>query len=291
MTTWRPESGSRVNAAAGRAAVPVSPEVFSVVQESINYSRRSAARSTSRFMPSKDCGTSTTTCGRSCQIPRRSSAAYRSSAGSRSGSTQDHTIMLGKPGMAINLGGIGKGYAVDAAVRVLRDLGLRNGMVQAGGDLMLFGSKAGQPFVAGIRDPRGNAGDYFAVCRCAITPSPPPATMSAASSKTAPATTTSSIRAPATGAGGPLGHRVRQGMQRRRTDSMMRSLSWGPSAACSSSTRSRTPGRSSSMPRTRFTSPSGCKGWCASCIRRPRVFSADLSSEGDGNPHRWVESF
>ncbi len=166
MTTWRPDSEiSRVNAAAGRAAVAVSPEVFAVVQDSINYSRRSGGAFDISFYALK--GLWHFDDDLRPELPNPEEIKRRLPLISWKQirlNPKEHTIMLGKPGMAINLGGIGKGYAVDAAVRVLRDLGLRNGMVQAGGDLMLFGSKAGQPFVAGIRDPRGNAGDYFAVC-------------------------------------------------------------------------------------------------------------------------------
>lgn len=41
--------------------------------------------------------------------------------------------------VAIDLGGIAKGYAVDRAIAVLRELGCEFGMVNAGGDLRVFG--------------------------------------------------------------------------------------------------------------------------------------------------------
>jgi len=40
----------------------------------------------------------------------------------------------------IDLGGIAKGYAVDRAVTVLRNFGIRSGVVNAGGDLRCFGA-------------------------------------------------------------------------------------------------------------------------------------------------------
>ncbi len=46
----------------------------------------------------------------------------------------------------IDLGGIGKGYAVDCAVRVLRGRGATSGWVNAGGDLRTFG-RAHMPLV------------------------------------------------------------------------------------------------------------------------------------------------
>jgi thiamine biosynthesis lipoprotein len=75
------------------------------------------------------------------------------------------TVMLEKPGMRISLGGIAKGYAVDAAARVLRDEGLDAFLVQAGGDLYVRGKKPdGSRFRVGVRDPRGrDSTDYFAM--------------------------------------------------------------------------------------------------------------------------------
>jgi thiamine biosynthesis lipoprotein len=42
-------------------------------------------------------------------------------------------------GVTLDLGGIGKGYAVDAAIAVLRAQGAQSGWVNAGGDLRVFG--------------------------------------------------------------------------------------------------------------------------------------------------------
>jgi thiamine biosynthesis lipoprotein len=65
--------------------------------------------------------------------------------------------------MAINLGGIAKGYAVDRATDILRRAGFRDAIVQAGGDLMLSGSRGERAWQAGIRDPRADRDVYFAV--------------------------------------------------------------------------------------------------------------------------------
>jgi thiamine biosynthesis lipoprotein len=59
------------------------------------------------------------------------------------------------PGMKIDLGAIGKGYAVDRAVQVLRDEGIKSAIVDAGGDLRLLGSRPGKDFWRiGVRHPR-----------------------------------------------------------------------------------------------------------------------------------------
>src|SRR5262245_32826937 len=47
------------------------------------------------------------------------------------------TAFLRKSGMVVNLGGIGKGYAVDRARDILRRRGVRDFMIQFGGDMFV----------------------------------------------------------------------------------------------------------------------------------------------------------
>jgi thiamine biosynthesis lipoprotein len=72
------------------------------------------------------------------------------------------TVLLKRKGMRVHLGGIGKGYAVGRATGILRRAGLRDFMIQAGGDLYVGGTKAGRPWKLGINDPRGPNGQTFA---------------------------------------------------------------------------------------------------------------------------------
>ena len=66
------------------------------------------------------------------------------------------------PRISIDLGGIAKGYGVDAAANAIRDLGIFRGLVNVGGDLVAMGtSEDGDPWEIGIRspaDPRRLAG-------------------------------------------------------------------------------------------------------------------------------------
>jgi thiamine biosynthesis lipoprotein len=63
-------------------------------------------------------------------------------------------VFLKKKGMAIDLGGIAKGYAVDRAFELLKSLGYKNLIVNAGGDLRVGGLKNSQPWSIGIQNPR-----------------------------------------------------------------------------------------------------------------------------------------
>jgi len=54
--------------------------------------------------------------------------------------------------LAIDLGGIAKGYGVDRAVDALREWGIRNALVNVGGDLYALGvSQDGDPWEIGVR--------------------------------------------------------------------------------------------------------------------------------------------
>lgn len=64
-------------------------------------------------------------------------------------------VFLSAPGMAIDLGAIAKGYAVDKACAALAKRGLVNYLVNAGGDLRGQGEKGkSQPWVIGLKHPR-----------------------------------------------------------------------------------------------------------------------------------------
>ncbi|MGL4388340.1 MAG: FAD:protein FMN transferase [Brevinema sp.] len=56
----------------------------------------------------------------------------------------------------IDLGAIAKGYAVDEAVKMLTNFGISAGIVNAGGNVRVFGHKPeGEPWKVGIRNPSG----------------------------------------------------------------------------------------------------------------------------------------
>jgi thiamine biosynthesis lipoprotein len=64
--------------------------------------------------------------------------------------------------MKVGLGGLAKGWALDAAARTLRKLGHADFLLQAGGDLYAAGNRGGEPWTVQIRDPRGGPLDVLA---------------------------------------------------------------------------------------------------------------------------------
>jgi FAD:protein FMN transferase len=66
----------------------------------------------------------------------------------------DNSVMLKHKGMRIGFGGIGKGYAADRAKKILVDLGIESGVVNAAGDLTAWGTNIERkPWTIGIADP------------------------------------------------------------------------------------------------------------------------------------------
>ena len=77
----------------------------------------------------------------------------------------DGTARLAKPGMMIDLGGVAKGYAVDAAVDALRKHGIRSALVNAGGDMAMIGPRPGAAgWRIGVQDPREPRSPSALVC-------------------------------------------------------------------------------------------------------------------------------
>jgi thiamine biosynthesis lipoprotein len=165
MTTWTPDSEvSKINANAGGKAVAVSDETLAVITRALEVSKKSkgvfditvgAFKGLWKFDQDMD-GT----------LPAAEDVAARLKLVSWKDVVVDarkKTVRLRKKDMAITLGGIAKGYAVDKAAAVLRKAGFDSFILQVGGDLYVAGKKSTKPWVVGIRDPRGPADAMFAV--------------------------------------------------------------------------------------------------------------------------------
>jgi len=66
---------------------------------------------------------------------------------------EHHTVRFEHPGMRIDLGGIGKGYAVDRGIDILKTRGVTRALVTAGGDSRIIGDRFGRPWLVAIRHP------------------------------------------------------------------------------------------------------------------------------------------
>lgn len=77
--------------------------------------------------------------------------------------TSDNVVLSWK-GMSLDIGGIGKGFAVDYGVKRLKEEGIVAGIVQAGGDILVFGEpRKDEKWKIGIRHPRNPDGLFGVV--------------------------------------------------------------------------------------------------------------------------------
>ena len=74
----------------------------------------------------------------------------------------DSKVELTKENMALDLGGIAKGYACDRAVEILRAEGVEHAVVDLGGNVFVLGTKlSGEPWRVGVRTPLAGENGHF----------------------------------------------------------------------------------------------------------------------------------
>lgn len=152
MSTYRDDSEiSRVNAQAATAPVPVSRELYDLVSRSIELS----VLTDGAFDITYD------SVGQLYDFRERRRPTEAEIAAHLPQISYRHllldpaatSIRFAVPGTRINLGGIGKGYAVERVIALLRAAGVRHALATAGGDTRLLGDHHGRPWVIGVRDP------------------------------------------------------------------------------------------------------------------------------------------
>jgi FAD:protein FMN transferase len=167
MSTWVETSEvTAINRGAGGPPVAVGPDTFKVIERSVAIASQSEGVFDITFEAMK--GVWRFDEGATPSVP--SDAEVKRTRGLVDWRMLEvdpgaRTVRLKEKDRKINLGGIAKGYAVDAAARVLERAGVTSFFVQAGGDLFVKGRRYdGRPFRVGVRDPRGkDEQDFFAL--------------------------------------------------------------------------------------------------------------------------------
>ncbi len=161
MSEWHPDSPiSAVNAAAGKTPIEVPAELRDIILRANDLSRQSNGAFDITW---KGIGDLWHWRDESFAIPdekKIQNALKR--VGHQKMMIEGSRVGLAAPGMRIGLGGIAKGYGVDRAAAILRDAGLRNFMIDGGGDILVAGLKFGEPWRLGIQHPRSARNDLMA---------------------------------------------------------------------------------------------------------------------------------
>jgi len=164
LSVWKPGSDVlRLNAAAGKEPVRVSKDTIQVLEAARQASEWTVGKFDITFGALADVWKFDH--DQDDRVPTREEIAARVPLVDYEAVVTDAgagTAFVSRPGMRVHLGGVGKGYAVDRAVAILRERGVRDFLLQAGGDLYASGRHGDTPWRLGIQDPRGRGGDHFA---------------------------------------------------------------------------------------------------------------------------------
>jgi thiamine biosynthesis lipoprotein len=155
LSTWIPDSElSKVNAAAGRSAVRVSLETMVLVRKALQIAEITDGAFNIAIGPAVDAWNISA----EPRLPTTAElAALKPLVDLQKVHTDvwERTIQLEQHGMRIDVGGIGKGYAADQAVAMMRKTGAVAGVVALSGDIKTFGRLPnGGAFPVGIQHPR-----------------------------------------------------------------------------------------------------------------------------------------
>lgn len=154
---WAPGTISRVNAQieAGATRVSTSPGVMPV----LSAAKRYAELSDGLFDPG--IGNLVRLWGFHAEtfearLPEEAAIAKLVAAAPslRDLDFEDYTVVSRNPAVRIDLGGIAKGYALDLAAERLRQKGVRNALINIGGNVLALGRHGDRPWVVGIQHPR-----------------------------------------------------------------------------------------------------------------------------------------
>ncbi|MDH4025627.1 MAG: FAD:protein FMN transferase, partial [Desulfuromonadales bacterium] len=85
-------------------------------------------------------------------------SAALSGIGPKALSLEGQQLRKASPQLQLDLGGIAKGYAVDRAIAILKQHGVANAAVNAGGDMYLLGQRHERAWRIGIQHPREEKG-------------------------------------------------------------------------------------------------------------------------------------
>ncbi|MDR2049006.1 MAG: FAD:protein FMN transferase [Treponema sp.] len=180
---------SRINKAAGSVPVPVSPELFTVLERAVYFAEASGGA----FDPT--VGPLVTLWGiggdspkvpdreeidaalalvnwKELELNRGTGETVDGMSGGASGADGpvSGTAFLRRRGMALDLGAIVKGFAADELVKILREAGTKSAVIDLGGNIYVYGTRPRRSFFSesgetskwrvGIQNPLDDRGAY-----------------------------------------------------------------------------------------------------------------------------------
>lgn len=146
---------SSINNMAGISAVAVSHDTFEIIDKALRFSRQSGGTFDLTIGPLVDIWSYSFK--NHNEIPSGNELVYAQhlvNYGNVVVNSQNETVKLLYPGMKIDLGGVGKGYAISKARAILVDRGVTSAIISAGSSIAVIGDNKGKSWRIGIKDPR-----------------------------------------------------------------------------------------------------------------------------------------
>lgn len=160
LSRFKPQSDiSRINAGAAVQPVTVSRETIALIAESAKFSRLSNGAFDITVQPLMQIWGFAENGRERLPSPEELKQA-RSKVGYQHIKIIDsrQSVSFAQPGMSLDLGGLAKGYAVDQAVAALKKRGIKNALINAGGDIYALGSRGKlKKWRIAVRHPRKKA--------------------------------------------------------------------------------------------------------------------------------------
>jgi thiamine biosynthesis lipoprotein len=143
LSIYRPESEvSRINTAAGTSPVTVSPEVFDLITRAVTISQWTDGAFDITAGPLVDCWGFTKRRGQKPSEEQIAAARDKVGWNRIELIKEANQVFLPKAGMSLNLGGIGKGYAIDRLASHLKNNGIEHFLIHGGKSTILASTPA-----------------------------------------------------------------------------------------------------------------------------------------------------
>lgn len=138
LTVYQPTSEiSRINQSAGKCPVAVSRDLFALIERAIQISERTDGAFDITAGPLVDCWGFTKRRGQKPTDQELADAAATVGWQHIELLPAESKVFLRKPGMKLNLGGIGKGFAIDRMAALLRTQGIDHFLIHGGKSTIL----------------------------------------------------------------------------------------------------------------------------------------------------------
>ncbi len=142
MDVHNPESEiSQVHRLAGKRPVKVSEEIFKVLKSSLEFSRFTSGAFDVSIRPLSHLWGMRRKLNRILELKNIEEKLPLVNYRNIIMDERNQTIEFKRKGMAIDLGGVAKGYAVDQAIEVLKKRGIEAALINAGGDIRVMGKR------------------------------------------------------------------------------------------------------------------------------------------------------